>query len=331
MSFNYLYIEVNYNMNNFNCKICGKGYPLLLSLSKHLTNKHKYKGGLIQYYVDYEKFKIPKCIYCDCDAKREEGLKFIKTCGNKTCVTKLKKTKFHTEESKMKIRNKMIAAYKSGKQTGWAFINKDINRRSYPEKWFIKNVIEKYNLNSKYTIKEKFSFGKYFLDFAIIDMKIDLEIDGQQHFRTDEAIEHDKERDKFVSDNDWKVYRIAWIELKNDREIVIKNFLEWLDSNDKECRKYDVNFLLKTLKKTKYDSQKDYFLNRKERYNLRQIPLIKKIISSDIDFSKEGWGKKVSIIVGISENKGSVWMKRNMNDFFINKCWKRKSPTKKVL
>ena len=55
-----------------------------------------------------------------------------------------------------------------------------------------------------------------------------------------------------------------------------------------------------------------------------------KIINSNIDFSKEGWVKKVSKIIGISENKGSKWMKRNMTEFYVNYCWKRKSP-KKVL
>lgn len=115
---------------------------------------------------------------------------------------------------------------------GWSFINKDINKRSYPEKWFIKNVLEKYDLYSKYTIKEKLPFGKYFLDFAILNMKIDIEIDGSQHF-TKESIEHDKMRDDFLLKNEWKVYRIAWIELINDSNSVIENFIIWLNENKK--------------------------------------------------------------------------------------------------
>ena len=331
-------------MSNLICKICGNEYPLLLSLSKHLTNKHHYVGGLVQYYVDYENFAIPKCLYCDNDAKREDGLKYRKTCGDKKCIKKIPKS--HTDETKLKLSKILIEAHRSGKNTGWDFINSDKNRRSYPEKWFIKNVLEKYNLYDKYTIEEKMSFGKYYLDFAILDLKIDVEIDGSQHFRTEEAIIHDLERDKFVLSNDWKVYRIAWIELKNNRENVVSDFLNWIDQNDKTYYKYDISETLDKLKKpkikyriynveklkikksSKYGSSSEYFLNRKNQYDLKQISNIEKIINSDIDFSKEGWVKKVSTIIGISENKGSNWMKRNMNIFYINNCWKRKSPNK---
>jgi len=329
-------------MNNFNCKICGKEYPLLLSFSKHLANKHKYNGGLVQYYIDYENFIVPKCIYCDNEAKRKEGLEYRKTCGDKNCIKKLNINKKHTEETKSQISKKLIESHKKGEHSGWDFINKDLNRRSYPEKWFIKNVLEKYSFYYKYTIEEKFPFGKYWLDFAIIDMKIDIEIDGQQHFRTIDAIEHDKERDEFVLSKDWKVYRIAWIELKNNREDVVDDFLNWIEQNEIKYHKYDVDEIVHKFKKNNYrtyDVKKikpskhkksiEYFSDRKNQYDLRQIPNIEKIINSDIDFSKEGWVKKVSILIGISENKGSGWMKRNMNEFFINNCWKRKS--KKVL
>ena len=49
----------------------------------------------------------------------------------------------------------------------------------------------------------------YFLDFAFIDIKTDVEIDGQQHFRTKKCINHDIERDNFLLNNNWKVYRIT--------------------------------------------------------------------------------------------------------------------------
>jgi len=314
-------------MNNFICKICGKEYPVLLSLSKHLTKNHKYNGGLLQYYIDYENFQIPKCLYCDKKSKHEIGLNFNQTCCSVECLHKSRKSIRHSNESKLKISEKLIKAYKEGRNRGWSFINSDINRRSYPEKWFIKNVLKRYNLYEKHTIKEKLSFGKYFLDFAILDMKIDIEIDGQQHFRTIEAINHDKERDNFLLNNDWKVYRIAWIELKNNSDIIINDFLIWILKN-KLYRKYNVDELIKILDKNrnrnkKYKNRKDYFLNKKIQYDLKQIPITNKVLESDIDFSKQGWVKKVSKIIGISDNKGGNWMKRNMNDFYNKNCFKR--------
>jgi very-short-patch-repair endonuclease len=39
-------------------------------------------------------------------------------------------------------------------------------------------------------------FGKYFLDFAFVEIKLDLEIDGQQHL-SPKILEHDQIRDLF--------------------------------------------------------------------------------------------------------------------------------------
>lgn len=309
----------------FNCKLCNKNYKTLLSLSKHLTNKHKYQGGLLQYYVDFENFKIPKCKYCDNKAKHYNGIIFRKTCGDKKCFIKSCEDRKIDDKTKSKISKSMIKIHKKGNHPGWTFINKDPNRRSYPEKWFIKNVLEEYELYSKYTIKEKLPFHKYFLDFAILDLKVDIEIDGQQHFIDEKSIEHDNKRDDFLLKNGWKVYRITWLELKNNPKIVINNFLSWLVS-DKNYRKYEIEEILKLLKKRKTNvSKKQYISNRKDIYNDKIKKLILIIEKSDIDFSKQGWVKKVSVLLNISENKGGWWIKKNMTDFYNKQCWKRKS------
>lgn len=70
------------------------------------------------------------------------------------------------------------------------------------------------------------SFGKYFLDFAFLELKLDVEIDGQQHNRTIEAIEHDKIRDEFLKQNGWIVFRIEWMKMKQD----ITKFLEFINT-----------------------------------------------------------------------------------------------------
>ena len=64
----------------------------------------------------------------------------------------------------------MKKLHSEGKLSGWV-INKDLH------KYFIK-LMQMNNLFSKFTIKEKLSFGKYFLDFAFIEIKADVEIDG---------------------------------------------------------------------------------------------------------------------------------------------------------
>lgn len=64
------------------------------------------------------------------------------------------------------------------------------------------------NNNISY-IREDFSTKKYFLDFLIEKdgTKIDLEIDGKQH-RYEDRKQHDVERDQFLIDLGYTVYRI---------------------------------------------------------------------------------------------------------------------------
>ena len=60
----------------------------------------------------------------------------------------------------------------------------------------------------------EFKVGKYFIDFAFLNKKIALEIDGRTHDDYDVIIK-DKRKDEFLSKNGWIVYRIKWINDKN--------------------------------------------------------------------------------------------------------------------
>lgn len=57
--------------------------------------------------------------------------------------------------------------------------------------------------------------GKYFIDFAIEDKKIALEIDGKQHKYPDRVL-NDKIKDQYLIDIGWKVYRIDWNSINTD-------------------------------------------------------------------------------------------------------------------
>ena len=88
------------------------------------------------------------------------------------------------------------------------------------------------NLNIPYIREEH--VGKYFLDFKIDvgNFKLDLEIDGRQHTY---RVEHDKERDAFLRENGFLVYRIPWntVNTENGRQLMkekIDKFLEFYNS-----------------------------------------------------------------------------------------------------
>ena len=224
---------------------------------------------------------------------------------------------------KKHISETLSKAHKEGRHPGWSHINKDVNRRSYPEKWFIKNVIKEYELISKYTIKEKMPYGKYFLDFAFLELKLDVEIDGQQHFRTQKSIEHDKQRDDFLIKNGWKVYRIAWLEIKQNFNKVVEDFLRFLETNQL-YRVYNLEELNAYMnrKQPKYGKY-NYIKMLKEKSYQENLPIVNMIIESNIDFSKYGWVNEVAKLTGLKTQKVNKWMKKHMIDFYNDKCFKR--------
>ena len=76
---------------------------------------------------------------------------------------------------------------------------------SYPEKYF-KDIFEKENI--KYEQEVRISL--YSLDFVLFNKKINIEIDGEQHYTDKRIIESDKKRTNFLEKNGWKVIRIRW-------------------------------------------------------------------------------------------------------------------------
>lgn len=137
-----------------------------------------------------------------------------KVCG-KEFLSKKKDARYCSKEClcndseyKEKLRQKQVEKVKNGTHKGW----QSRNIESYPEK-FWKGVLD--NNSIKY-LREDFSTNKYFLDFLIVKngIKIDLEIDGKQHKIRKE---HDKERDRFLRENGFVVYRIEWNSINNDK------------------------------------------------------------------------------------------------------------------
>ena len=149
---------------------------------------------------------------------------------------------------------KMKQNFIDGKIKGWV-INGDKNRRSYPEKFFIK-VFENNKLYERFTIEEKFPYGRYFIDFLFVELKVVFEVDGEQHFKNEDSIKHDKIRDDFFIKNGFRVYRVRWKDVCNNTEDEIKEFLNFLDSS-LDSRKY-------TIDDVKYEKKKQIYKPRKK-------------------------------------------------------------------
>lgn len=227
-----------------------------------------------------------------------------------------------TDETKEKLSKLLKNAHKEGRHPGWKHANQ--KRRSNPELLF-KQLLQKNNLYEKFKIKEQFPINGYFLDFAFLNIKCDIEIDGAQHIRTKKAIEHDVLRDKIMLDDGWIVYRIAVKELQLNTQKVMNDLINFLHSKEK-IRKYDKELILSQYKnkENKFGSRKDYSKAKKESNIIKNQNKIKSLKESKIDFSKIGWVNAASKIIGITPQNVKRWMERNMLEFYKNNCYKRK-------
>lgn len=152
---------------------------------------------------------------------------------------------FINTEWKKKLSNSMKFSFQTGRSKGWYHINSRKDRRSYPERSFLK-YFKNTEIYNKYLIEEKLPVWKYFLDFAIVDLKLNIEIDGSQHYRDENSIQHDKERNEYLKSIGWKIYRIKWADFKENAKEEIKELVSYInDIHNKSDRFYTLDFKVK--------------------------------------------------------------------------------------
>ena len=81
-------------------------------------------------------------------------------------------------------------------------MNHHSKKTYYPEAYFIDCLRD-----SKF--QHRYRYSTYELDFADLENKIDLEIDGNQHLSS-RMMAHDTKRNQFMLDNGWQVIRVLW-------------------------------------------------------------------------------------------------------------------------
>lgn len=151
------------------------------------------------------------------------------TCG-KIFETKNKKRTscsmycFNNREFSIETREKISKAARisannryarNDQSIGWKTRHK--TARSYPEIYF-KNFLDFAGL--KY--EPEFPAGRFFIDFAFIDKKIALEIDGRRHHDIDVKLKDDR-KDAYLESHGWRVFRIKW---RNPKSEPGKRYLE---------------------------------------------------------------------------------------------------------
>ena len=99
------------------------------------------------------------------------------------------------------------------------------SKESYPEKIF-RNELERRKIEGW---EQEYPIKRYSLDFAFVDKKIDVEIDGETH-NNKQVILKDLERDKILSLEGWKIIRFKSSDVKNNIDLVMNFLIKELDS-----------------------------------------------------------------------------------------------------
>ena len=230
-----------------------------------------------------------------------------------------------SEETKEKIRQKRIEylKLKTG-QTAWE--RRSSGKMSYLEKWFYDEIIIKENLLSKYDIVNEYSEYPYFIDFAFLNIKLAVELDGACHFTNgNKRKESDLKKNKLLKSKGWNIFRIAYFE--NQTEVKEK-FLKLLKENNfKFSQKVYDNKLIKHLE-IKKEKQKIKLIEKKKNSKTQKtLDLINKrkqlILESNIDFTKKGWSGKVNQLTGLGHAHVTNFLRTHLLELF-QKAYKRK-------
>jgi very-short-patch-repair endonuclease len=175
------------------------------TLSKE--TKKKVSDSLIAYFKENNtspdyicKYELPIKNCLQCGQPFSVYNKKMKFCS-KICSSKHHR---HSEETKKKMRDAEIKLIQKGLHIGWTFLSRKNMEPSFPEKITIE-ILEKHNIN----YVREYKVHKWFIDFADIERKIAVEIDGKQHNLPVRKIS-DTNKDQYLVENGWKVFRIKW-------------------------------------------------------------------------------------------------------------------------
>lgn len=295
------------------CKDCNKEFDSKHALITHIAIKHKpqFKDFDEKYkFYNYilENKEIPKCEICGINDIYVKSNRGSTICSNKNCrrehFSQIQKEVYQNNpelKENARIRRLKYLSDKSNFNST-AFGNRVNKKLSYLEQWFYDNIIIKYNLTNNYTIINEYTESMYFLDFAFINIKLDVELDGKCHFNNDnKRIDHDIKRDTFLRDKGWNIYRISWYDVKYNEQETIDKFINLLNSNNFIYDKsYYIRHKVLTNKEFKYQQEQrnnkkeQKLLNKQKRINYFKNILIDLEINSKINFSKFGWVNKAT-------------------------------------
>jgi very-short-patch-repair endonuclease len=293
----------------FECNICKATHVNKGSLMQHQKKCEKLqnlKEHIIKMYVEEnysirdlrKKYKI-----------QSEDIKLVlknlvrsKSEANKIARKKYPNKFVHSNETKLKLREIRLNFMKNNPdKTAWRLSN-----LSYPEKLFVE-YIEKKSLNNKYTIIREFSIYPYFVDFAFLNEKLAVEIDGSQHILP-ERKKRDDLKDKLLNEYGWDVLRISENETKKDIENVFNYLISVLENKEKKSN-HKIGLVVKPKQPQKKSRNEFGYTELQIKHNINQRKHVRPSLDILLKQVEELGFKKTGEFYGVSDNSIRKWIK----------------------
>ena len=315
------------------CPYCQETYNSISKLQEHVKNEHieKYQEFCLKTkYLDKGK-NIQICPICGNPVKMVNIWTSRKTCGNRQCKLELNKQIANLPENVEKARIRRIN-YLENHFNSSAWGNRANLKHSFLENWFINNIIKEYDLDKKYNIISEYCVLGYFLDFAFIDLKIDVELDGKCHFINGKRVLHDIKRDKVLKNNGWKIFRISYLDIKNEKKIKSDffNFLQSFNISEIDTTIYYNKILsyieFKHQQKIEEDNQK--IQQKIEELSKKEELIFNTIRDHKINIKQFGFLSKLEDLTNIPKksilkilNIHNIQYYKNSSNPSSNQCW----------
>jgi very-short-patch-repair endonuclease len=229
--------ELNIDLSKLNSHAFQIKYPTVTKICPQCSNEFKTQQGHPKEttccsYKCSNKFKAKPCSKEQKKNIRMGILKYLKISDLRartqieTIICPHCKSSFEAPESRHRIycsnrcvvsckdlreKNKKAAIerVKNGTHKGWK--SRKGRALSYPEQFF-ETVLN----NNKIQFEHDLPVGRWFVDFAMKDKMIALEIDGKQHEYPERKIK-DIEKDTYLQSQGWTVHRIKWKSINNEK------------------------------------------------------------------------------------------------------------------
>jgi len=305
LTFNIYYMVV--------CIYCNKEFK-----SKYNYHSNRNLNRHIIHCIDNPNRVDYKCKYCElientpCKIATHTSVCKFNPDYDKIINSKVESGKIgrpHTQETKDKI-SKHRKEYLRNNPDKVPYLLNHSRNESYPEKYFTELF-----KNEGIDVIKSHRIKLYELDFSITNKKIDIEIDGSQHYYDKRIVESDKRRTKFLEDNGWDIIRIDWRNYqkldKSEKEVFIKEIKMYINSICKIKPHIEVIDRYKcSCGGHKYKTSKMCNKCRGEKDRKVKRPSYEQILKDISEFGYRTTGRKY----GVSDNAVRKWLKNYNNN-----------------